>query len=185
MCVCMCVCVRMCVYVCVCVCMCVCVVCVFVCVCVCMCICVCVCVCICVCMCTLATRALPVSQQPGSCHCDQCDRWFRSKGGFARHKCSPATSQAEASSDTPESPVTNNMSCERCSFHCAHCNRCVLSRQGMKRHKCSRGLARATNTDRSSFCIVCNCGRRFSRPQDLSHHRPYCSEPAQPPMGSA
>ena len=128
-----------------------------------------------------ATRALPVSQQPGSRHCDQCDRWFRSKGGFARHNCSPATSSAEASSDILESPVTNNMSCERCSFHCARCNCCVLSRQGMKRHKCSRGSARATNTDRSSFCIVCNCGRRFSRPQDLSRHRPYCSEPAPPP----
>ena len=29
--------------------------------------------------------------------------------------------------------------------------------------------------------MCCNCGWRFSRPQDLSRHRPYCSEPAQPP----
>ena len=37
----------------------------------------------------LSERRKPVSQQQGTMQCRQRRRWFRSKGGFAVHRCTP------------------------------------------------------------------------------------------------
>ncbi|XP_065190768.1 uncharacterized protein LOC135821701 [Sycon ciliatum] len=46
-------------------------------------------------------RRLPIQLQHGSVQCQNCQRWFRSKGGYSVHRCQPVTS-----SPTPTVTVT-------------------------------------------------------------------------------
>ena len=92
--------------------------------------------------------------------------------------------QRSAPTPSPTPASSASLLCLKCRFHCHVCNRCVLSVPGVKRHRCSRGT-RANTAQRASFDNVCDCGRQFKQPQDLQHHRPCCSEPAQSHVGSA
>ena len=81
-----------------------------------------------------AERNLPVQDQLGAVHCTKGDRWFRSKGGLAVHKCAQP-----ASSELLAMPLRSSSDRSCCAAHCELCNRCFKSKAGFARHKCDRG----------------------------------------------
>ena len=117
----------------------------------------------------LVERMLPIEQQSGAVLCDRCDRWFRSAGGYAVHRCSPSSSTGAAPSQSLQRTST---SCNP--LQCQVCQRTFKSNSGLTRHKCVRASRPAVG-DRDSFTFVCECGRKFRRQQDLLRHRRFCS----------
>ena len=103
----------------------------------------------------LDERRKPVSEQRGSRQCSSCERWFRSAGGLAVHKCPnsrmlPATSSRApcraavstiaAQATPPPQRVRLALSC--CKAHCGACGRCCRSTRGFQIHSCRRWLSR-------------------------------------------
>ena len=122
-----------------------------------------------------AVRSLPVQDQPGARQCPNCQRWFKSAGGMAVHKCRGQPQSVAASSPPASESVITAQRCpitslQCCKFHCSNCGRCFKSNPGFNRHNCSRGKTR--ETDRTSFAFSCSsCNRRFRRQCDLKRHK--------------
>ena len=113
-------------------------------------------------------RAKLIAEQRGACHCGDCGRWFRSKGGLAVHCCSAPQPQ-------PPEPRQVYVQDACCAAHCAVCACCFRSVQGRGRHRCSRTGPRPTAQQRNSFSHVCVCSRRFRLPHHLRRHQAACS----------
>ena len=130
----------------------------------------------------IAERQKPVHQQRGAIQCGRCHRWFKSRGGFAVHKCS--------SIDAQRPTITHGKEAAQSLLECEVCHRQFHSSSGFKRHKCSRAARkpqkRSTVTERESFQHSCQCGRKFRRKQDISRHQRFCAEVSttSPPMGT-
>ena len=113
-------------------------------------------------------RQLPIQLQRGSVQCQNCQRWYRSKGGYSVHRCQPVTS-----SPTPTVSLSVPLSA-CCQQHCPTCQRCFRSAAGFKRHNCNRG-ARPSAAERAALPLSCpRCKRNFRRQQDLARHSRSC-----------
>ena len=76
-------------------------------------------------------RELPVHFQRGARQCMTCDRWFRSAGGLAAHKCTPPVAlQSRAQSPPPlivhasSRHAVPGLAC--CFRHCLGCHLCLF-----------------------------------------------------------
>ena len=123
-----------------------------------------------------AERARPVPDQKGARHCHRCDRWFRSAGGMAVHRCSgsPSVSASSVTVSNLGQVDLVAVGLECCQAHCDLCGRC-FKRRGYGRHCCSGACPRPTVQARQQFQHVCLCSRRFRHSQDLVRHQASCS----------
>ena len=77
-------------------------------------------------------RELPVHLQRGARQCVICNRWFRSAGGLAGHKCTPPVA-LQSRAQSPPPPIENTNSCHavpgmaHCFRYCSGCHRCFSS----------------------------------------------------------
>ena len=97
----------------------------------------------------------------GAVQCEECRRWFRSRGGLAMHRCR----REEVVENDAAGGVGAGVSQER--VECRECGR-TFSRQGdLKRHKCLDERNKPSKEQRGSLqCSTCE--RWFKSAGELS-----------------
>jgi len=112
-------------------------------------------------------RKLPVCQQRGAAQCLTCNRWFRSRGGLAVHRCAPLQ-PSHASHSSSASGRSRNRQAST-----------MVAGRG------PRSTDQATQTrERNIQCQ--QCSRCFSRPGDVARHKCIAerSKPVQEQRGA-
>ena len=92
-------------------------------------------------------------EQPDAVQCETCERWFRSRGGLAVHRCRRPEESPDSGGGTAAAPHGQVVCRERGR---------TFSRQGdLKRHKCLLERSRSVEEQRGS--VQCTLWHRWFR----------------------
>ena len=96
-------------------------------------------------------RSEPIQEQAGAVQCQLCDRWFRSRGGLAVHRCREDESAINRPAVNPQVPLV-----------CGICGRQFRRSGDLKHHKCN---------EPQSDAVQCpTCQRWFKNTRGLTIH---------------
>ena len=112
--------------------------------------------------CIAERRRKLVREQADAVQCEICERWFRSRGGVAVHRCRRPEESPDSGGGTAAAPQGQVV--------CRECGR-TISRQGdLKRHKCLLERSRPVEEQRGSVqCTLCH--RWFRSAGSLGVHK--------------
>ena len=109
-----------------------------------------------------AERKRPVCEKEGAVQCEECRRWFCSRGGLAVHRC--------RREEMVEDGAVGGLAVSQGRVECRACGR-TFSRQGdLKRHKCLDEWSKPVQEQQGSLqCLTCK--KWFRSAGGLSVHK--------------
>ena len=94
------------------------------------------------------------AEQEGAVQCVVCERWFRSRGGLAVHRCREADEQSASTGAGVQEDVSHGV-------QCGECGRSFRRPGDLKRHKCAAERAKPVEQQRGA--VQCGVCRRWFR----------------------